>query len=90
MSQLPTEYRRLLLESAFAGINHGLHHQVEQILPALPILIPDSALRTLCMAVLLAGLKDTSRATELLGTCTHPDAGRVRAIFFPQTSQTDE
>lgn len=70
--------RRLVVEAAFAGINHGLQRQVHAILPALPLLVENTSLQALCRAVLLAGLNESSLARQALAEVTLPEAEIVR------------
>lgn len=80
---LSDEERRLLLEVMFAGVNHGLLAQVEGMIAVLPDLIPDPQQRTLCMAVLLAGLNQPQKAQQTLACVDLPEAEVMRAVVFP-------
>lgn len=70
--------RRLVVEAAFAGINHGLQRQVHAILPALPLLVENASLQALCRAVLLAGLNESTLARQALAEVALPEAETVR------------
>ncbi|NLS55320.1 EscG/YscG/SsaH family type III secretion system needle protein co-chaperone [Hafnia alvei] len=74
--------RRLLVETAFAGINHGLHRQVRAMLPAVPYLVPDKEMRAVCLAVLLAGLDEPELARQTLVDITLPEAELLRNHLF--------
>jgi type III secretion system SsaH family protein len=75
MTLLTTNERRLLVETAFAGINHGLQRQVRAMLPALPQLV------AVCLAVLLAGLDEPERARQILADINLPEAESLRNYF---------
>ncbi|OSN10906.1 EscG/YscG/SsaH family type III secretion system needle protein co-chaperone [Lonsdalea iberica] len=70
--------RRLLVETAFAGINHGLHRQVRAMLPAIPYLVTDKNMRAVCLGVLLAGLNEPERARQILTDTTLPEAESLK------------
>ncbi|MDN6448182.1 MAG: EscG/YscG/SsaH family type III secretion system needle protein co-chaperone [Enterobacterales bacterium] len=70
--------RRLLVETAFAGINHGLHRQVRAMLPALLYLVPDKEMQAVCFAVLLAGLNEPEQARQALVDINLPEAESLR------------
>jgi len=70
--------RRLVVEAAFAGINHGLQRQVHAILPAMPFLVENTSLQALCRVVLLAGLNESSLARLALAEIALPEAETVR------------
>lgn len=70
--------RRLVVEAAFAGINHGLQRQVHAILPALPLLVENTSLQALCRAVLLAGLNESTLARQALAEVALPEAEIVK------------
>jgi type III secretion system SsaH family protein len=70
--------RRLVVEAAFAGINHGLQRQVHAILPALPLLVENTSLQALCRAVLLAGLNESALARQALADVALPEAETVK------------
>ncbi|MGG1905377.1 EscG/YscG/SsaH family type III secretion system needle protein co-chaperone [Enterobacter ludwigii] len=70
--------RRLVVEAAFAGINHGLQRQVRAILPALPLLVENTSLQALCRAVLLAGLNESALARQTLADVALPEAETVK------------
>lgn len=71
--------RRLVLEAALAGSNHGLLPQVRDILPALHLLVPDAGLRAVCRAVLLLGLGQPEQAQQALEECDTPEADVLRS-----------
>lgn len=75
---LTEKERRLVVEAAFAGINHGLQRQVHAILPALPLLVEETSLRALCRAVLLAGLNESAQARQALSDVALPEAEIVK------------
>ncbi|KAF1368388.1 EscG/YscG/SsaH family type III secretion system needle protein co-chaperone [Yokenella regensburgei] len=75
---LTEKERRLVVEAAFAGINHGLQRQVRAILPALPLLVENSSLQALCRAVLLAGLNESALARQALADVALPEAETVK------------
>lgn len=70
--------RRLVVEAAFAGINHGLQRQVHAILSAMPLLVENTSLQALCRVVLLAGLNESSLARLALAEIALPEAETVR------------
>ncbi|WP_148203664.1 EscG/YscG/SsaH family type III secretion system needle protein co-chaperone [Sodalis glossinidius] len=73
--------RRLLVEIACAGVNHGYRPQVRAMLPALPCLIPDESLRAVCHAFLLFGLDEIAAARGCLAQVTGPEAETLKAIL---------
>lgn len=73
--------RRLLVEAAFAGINHGLMRQVHAILPALPLLVNDPSLLALCRVILLAGLNESVQARQVLADVALPEAEILKTWF---------
>jgi type III secretion system SsaH family protein len=75
---LTEKERQLVVEAAFAGINHGLQRQVRAILPALPLLVENSSLQALCRAVLLAGLNESALARQALADVALPEAETVK------------
>nr|WP_255483425.1 EscG/YscG/SsaH family type III secretion system needle protein co-chaperone [Cedecea sp. P7760] len=75
---LTEKERRLVVEAAFAGINHGLQRQVHAILPALPLLVENTSLQALCRAVLLAGLNESALARQALADVALPEAETVK------------
>lgn len=75
---LTEKERRLVVEAAFAGINHGLQRQVQAILPALPLLVENTSLQALCRAVLLAGLNESVLAHRALADVALPEAEAVK------------
>ncbi|MDR3106224.1 MAG: EscG/YscG/SsaH family type III secretion system needle protein co-chaperone [Yokenella regensburgei] len=75
---LTEKERRLVVEAAFAGINHGLQRQVRAILPALPLLVENTSLQALCRAVLLAGLNESALARQALADVALPEAETVK------------
>lgn len=75
---LTEKERRLVVEAAFAGINHGLQRQVHAILPALPLLVENTGLQALCRAVLLAGLNESVLARQALADVALPEAEIVK------------
>ncbi len=75
---LTEKERQLVVEAAFAGINHGLQRQVRGILPALPLLVEDTSLQALCRAVLLAGLNKSVQAHRALADVAPPEAEAVK------------
>ncbi len=75
---LTEKERRLVVEAAFAGINHGLQRQVRAILPALPLLVENTSLQALCRAVLLAGLNEYALARQALADVALPEAETVK------------
>lgn len=75
---LTEKERRLVVEAAFAGINHGLQRQVRAILPALPLLVENTSLQALCRAVLLAGLNESVLARQALADVALPEAETVK------------
>jgi type III secretion system SsaH family protein len=75
---LTEKERRLVVEAAFAGINHGLQRQVHAILPALPLLVENTSLQALCRAVLLAGLNESTLARKALADVALPEAETVK------------
>ncbi|MEY4475372.1 MAG: hypothetical protein RL248_1139 [Pseudomonadota bacterium] len=81
MTLLTTNERRLLVETAFAGINHGLQRQVRAMLPALPQLVADKDMQAVCLAVLLAGLDEPERARQILADINLPEAESLRNYF---------
>ncbi|MGL5698967.1 MAG: EscG/YscG/SsaH family type III secretion system needle protein co-chaperone [Kluyvera sp.] len=81
MMVLTEDERRLVVESAFAGINHGLQRQVQEILPALPLLVADTRLQALCEAILLAGLNESEKARQILSDVAIPEAETLKAWF---------
>jgi len=81
MMPLTDAERRLLVETAFAGINHGLQRQVRAILPAFPCLVADENLRAICLAILFAGLNEPGRARQLLVGMEIPEADSLRSFL---------
>jgi type III secretion system SsaH family protein len=81
MTILTREERVLLVEVAFAGVNHGLKKQVSEFLPALQLLVPDEDSRMVCTAFLLSALGETERAIQLLEQCNHSDAPSLKQIL---------
>ncbi|AJJ63127.1 EscG/YscG/SsaH family type III secretion system needle protein co-chaperone [Yersinia aldovae] len=81
MILLTTSERQLLVEVAFAGINHGLQRQVRAMLPALPQLVADKDMQAVCLAVLLAGLDEPERARQTLADVNLPEAESLRNYF---------
>ena len=75
---LTEKERRLVVEAAFAGINHGLQRQIRAILPALPLLVENTSLQALCRAVLLAGLNESALARQALADVALPEAETVK------------
>ncbi|BFT83954.1 EscG/YscG/SsaH family type III secretion system needle protein co-chaperone [Enterobacter ludwigii] len=75
---LTEKVRRLVVEAAFAGINHGLQRQVHAILPALPLLVENTSLQAICRAVLLAGLNEPALARQALADVALPEAETVK------------
>lgn len=75
---LTEKERRLVVEAAFAGINHGLQRQVRAILPALPLLAENTSLQALCRAVLLGGLNESALARQALADVVLPEAETVK------------
>lgn len=75
---LTEKERQLVVEAAFAGINHGLQRQVRAILPALPLLVENTSLQALCRAVLLAGLNESELARKAIADVTLPEAETVK------------
>lgn len=75
---LTEKERRLVVEAAFAGINHGLQRQVHAILPTLPLLVENTSLQALCRAVLLAGLNESALARQALADVALPEAETLR------------
>lgn len=75
---LTDKERRLVVEAAFAGINHGLQRQVHAILPALPLLVDDTSLQALCRVVLLIGLNEPAQARQALSDVALPEAEIVK------------
>lgn len=75
---LTEKERRLVIEAAFAGINHCLQRQVHAILPALPLLVENTNLQALCRAVLLAGLGESTQARQALSDVTLAEAEIVK------------
>lgn len=75
---LTEKERRLVVEAAFAGLNHGLQRQVRTILPALPLLVENTSLQALCRAVLLAGLNESALARQALADVALPEAETVK------------
>lgn len=73
--------RRLVVEAAFAGINHGLQRQVQAILPTLHLLVENTSLQALCRAVLLAGLNESAQARQALLDVALPEAEIVKTWF---------
>jgi len=78
MTGLTTNERRLVLEAAFAGVNHRLHQQVQAILPALPLLVADDELQAVCRAILLTGLNQPECAHQTLTDISLPEADLLR------------
>lgn len=76
--KLTEKERRLVVEAAFAGLNHGLQRQVRTILPALPLLVENTSLQALCRAVLLAGLNESALARQALADVALPEAETVK------------
>lgn len=81
MSVLTSAERRLLLETAFAGVNHGLLRQVRAIVPVVPNLVSDSDACAVCMAVLLLGLDEPEEAMLALEHVNTSDANVVKQCF---------
>ncbi|ECX2002004.1 EscG/YscG/SsaH family type III secretion system needle protein co-chaperone [Citrobacter braakii] len=75
---LTEKERRLVVEAAFAGINHSLQRQVHAILPALPLLVEDTSLQALCRVVLLTGLNEFAQARQALSDVALPEAEIVK------------
>lgn len=75
---LTQKERRLVVEAAFAGINHGLQRQVHAILPALPVLVENKSLQALCRSVLLVGLNEYALARHSLAGVALPEAETVK------------
>lgn len=82
MMLLTENERRLVVEAAFAGINHGLQRQVRAILPALSLLVMDASLQALCRAVLLVGLNEFDEARQTLANVVlpEPEAATLKTI----------
>ncbi|KML18209.1 type III secretion protein [Leclercia adecarboxylata] len=78
---LTDKERQLVVEAAFAGINHGLQRQVHAILPALPLLVENTSLQALCRAVLLAGLNESALARQALADVALPEAETVKVLL---------
>ncbi len=78
MMLLTENERRLVVEAAFAGINHGLQRQVQAILPALPLLVADNSVQAVCRAVLLAGLNESEQARLALAEVVLPEAESLK------------
>lgn len=89
MTLLTDSERRLLVETAFAGINHGLHRQVRAILSALPYLVADENTQALCRGVLLAGLNEPEQASRILADIALPEAEILRTWFTPCKQESD-
>lgn len=81
MTSLTVAERQLLVEAAFAGINHGLLHQVRAFLPALPLLVADRDTCAICHAVLLLGLNESEQAKRVLASVHIPEADVIRRCF---------
>ncbi|WP_252120349.1 EscG/YscG/SsaH family type III secretion system needle protein co-chaperone [Symbiopectobacterium purcellii] len=81
MSVLTSAERQLLLETAFAGVNHGLWRQVRAIVPVVPNLVTDRDDCAVCMAVLLLGLEAPEEAVRVLEHVNTPDANVVKQCF---------
>ncbi len=82
MTVLTTAERRLLLEVAFAGINHGLLRQVSAILPVVPSLVTDTDARAVCTAILLLGMNTPEEAKRVLEHVNTPEAKVVMNCFL--------
>ncbi|QZN98166.1 EscG/YscG/SsaH family type III secretion system needle protein co-chaperone [Symbiopectobacterium purcellii] len=70
-----------MLETAFAGVNHGLWRQVRAIVPVVPNLVTDRDDCAVCMAVLLLGLEAPEEAVRVLEHVNTPDANVVKQCF---------
>lgn len=81
MTLLTVAERQLVLEAAFAGINHGLERQVRAMLPAIPLLVADKDACAICCAILLVGLNESPHASQFLAGVGAPDAEIVRRCF---------
>lgn len=81
MTLLSDQERRLVVEAAFAGVNHGLLPQSRVILAALPLLVPDDTLCHLCQALLHAGLNEGSEAKQILSRIDLPQANTLSQLL---------
>lgn len=82
MTLLTDIQRKLLVEVAFAGVNHGLRRQVRAMLPALPYLVPDKKMHSVCLAILLAGLGEPVKAEQILQQENIPDSEKINTLFI--------
>lgn len=82
MTVLTAAERRLLLEVAFAGVNHGLLHQVNAILPVVPSLVTDTDACAVCTAILLLGMNTPEEAKRVLEHVNTPEAKVVMNGFL--------
>ncbi|MFT8211843.1 MAG: EscG/YscG/SsaH family type III secretion system needle protein co-chaperone [Symbiopectobacterium sp.] len=81
MTVLTASERRLLLEAAFAGANHGLLRQVSAILPVVPNLVTNADDCAVCTAVLLLGMNTPEEAKRVLEQVNTPEAKVVMNCF---------
>ncbi|KLU21489.1 hypothetical protein EOS_35535 [Caballeronia mineralivorans PML1(12)] len=81
MTQIDRASRCLLIQAAFAAVNHRLKPQIEAMIVILPSLIDDERDRELCRAVLLYGLERNIEALSHIGERQDPEARAVRVLI---------
>ncbi|QDQ25074.1 EscG/YscG/SsaH family type III secretion system needle protein co-chaperone [Chitinimonas arctica] len=81
MSTLTQEDRQLLVEAAFAAVNHGMQLEVSDLLNALPWLIEDMEDRAMSGAVLLWSIGKAGQALESLAGLDSAHALLLRAMI---------
>ncbi|MBC8642803.1 EscG/YscG/SsaH family type III secretion system needle protein co-chaperone [Caballeronia sp. EK] len=72
---------RLIVETGFAAVNHGLRPEIRDILAAVPDLVNDSSQVARVEAILLFGLGHRRAAAARLTTLDVPECGVLRAIL---------
>lgn len=80
-SVLSQSERRLLVESAFCALNHGMVMQAESIMKVLPWLIEDNETRIRCQILLLVGLHRMAEAQALFQQLPTGSSVDLAALF---------
>lgn len=89
MNEIPSDVKKILVESAIAAANHGLRTQALSLMKAFPWLIDNDEDRCVCTCLIFFALGDLTQAIRALNGFQSAKVNGLRMLCMSLPAQTD-
>lgn len=78
---ITSSIKKLLIETLFVGLQHGMKNEAEDILAVVPLMVDDPDDIILCRAIFLLACRQNDAAKNLCQTLSPPTRQKTVALF---------